>query len=65
MIGALVNRPNHVREKQQLVQTSSKPVYLRLPRSRFYIGSYLAIWTVGMFGTATGLYSVIKGKPAA
>ncbi|KAJ1308378.1 hypothetical protein OPQ81_004084 [Rhizoctonia solani] len=31
MINALVNRPNHVRERQVLVQSSNKPVYLRLP----------------------------------
>ncbi|KAG8770589.1 hypothetical protein FRC12_004170 [Ceratobasidium sp. 428] len=64
MIGALVNRPNHVRAKQQMIQSSSKPVYLRLPRSRLYIGTYLALFSVGMVGTATGLFSVIKGKPA-
>ncbi|CAE6489239.1 unnamed protein product [Rhizoctonia solani] len=36
MINALVNRPNHVRERQIMVQSSNKPVYLRLPRSRLY-----------------------------
>ncbi|KAG8700871.1 hypothetical protein FRC08_002582 [Ceratobasidium sp. 394] len=64
MIGALVNRPNHVRAKQQMIQSSSKPVYLRLPRSRLYLTSYLALWGIGMVGTAGGLYSVIRGKPS-
>ncbi|CEL59286.1 hypothetical protein RSOLAG1IB_03219 [Rhizoctonia solani AG-1 IB] len=65
MINALVNRPNHVRERQVLVQSSSKPVYLRLPRSKLYLGSYLALFTVGMIGTTGGLYSLIRGKPSA
>ncbi|CAE6538129.1 unnamed protein product [Rhizoctonia solani] len=60
MIGALVNKPNHVRERQVLVQSSNKPVYLRLPRSRLYFGSYLAVFGLGMVGTSYGLFNLIK-----
>ncbi|CAE6342144.1 unnamed protein product [Rhizoctonia solani] len=60
MINSLVNRPNHVRERQVLVQSSNKPVYLRLPRSSLYFNAYLALFGVGMIGTTSGLYSLIK-----
>ncbi|KAH7344063.1 hypothetical protein B0J17DRAFT_714201 [Rhizoctonia solani] len=65
MINALVNRPNHVRERQIMVQSSNKPVYLRLPRSRLYLTSYLALFGLGMLGTSGGLYKLIRGKGPA
>ncbi|EUC56174.1 transmembrane protein, putative, partial [Rhizoctonia solani AG-3 Rhs1AP] len=53
MINVLVNRPNH---------SSTKPVYLRLPRSQLYLTGYLALFGVGLLGTTGGLYSLIKAS---
>ncbi|KAI0375918.1 hypothetical protein BV20DRAFT_959972 [Pilatotrama ljubarskyi] len=64
MLNSLVYKPNRVVEKQKLVQSSHAPIYYRLPRSKFYVGSYYAIFTVGMISTAVGAYQLIKGKPA-
>ncbi|KDN48011.1 hypothetical protein RSAG8_03027, partial [Rhizoctonia solani AG-8 WAC10335] len=65
MINALVNRPNHVRERQIMVQSSNKPVYLRLPRSQLYFTSYVVLLGIGVVGATGGIYSLIKGKGSA
>ncbi|OJT05393.1 hypothetical protein TRAPUB_3834 [Trametes pubescens] len=64
MINVLVNKPNHVVEKQRLVQASHEPIYYRLPRSKLYVRSYYALFTVGMLSTAFGAFQLIKGKPS-
>lgn len=60
----LVDRPNHVLERQRLVQNSHEPIYYRLPRSKIYVRSYYATFAVGMAYTIYGAYSLVKGKPA-
>ncbi|EGO02216.1 hypothetical protein SERLA73DRAFT_178046 [Serpula lacrymans var. lacrymans S7.3] len=65
MIDAVVNKPNRILERQQVIQHSHKPVYYRLPRSRLYLGTYYSLFTLGMFGTTYGIYSLAFGKPAA
>ncbi|KAI0677283.1 hypothetical protein C8Q78DRAFT_1002043 [Trametes maxima] len=65
MLSALVNKPNRVVEKQRLVQNSHAPIYYRLPRSKLYVTSYYAIFTVGILSSAVGAYQLIKGKPAS
>ncbi|KDQ08225.1 hypothetical protein BOTBODRAFT_179998 [Botryobasidium botryosum FD-172 SS1] len=59
---ALVHRDNKVPERQRAYQVSTKPIYLRPPRSRLYMGTYLTFFAVGMVGTTTSIYSLIKGK---
>ncbi|KAH7105527.1 hypothetical protein BKA62DRAFT_392814 [Auriculariales sp. MPI-PUGE-AT-0066] len=62
----LIDRPNTIVQKQIRYQSmTNTPIYLRQPRSRLYIGAYLTLFSVGMVGTFTGLFSVIKGKGAA
>ncbi|KAI0776191.1 hypothetical protein BD413DRAFT_610864 [Trametes elegans] len=65
MLNSIVYKPNHVVERQKLVQNSHAPIYYRLPRSKLYVGSYYAIFTVGMLSTAFGAFQLIRGKPAA
>ncbi|KAI0700622.1 hypothetical protein BC835DRAFT_1411966 [Cytidiella melzeri] len=62
MLSSIYNKPNRVYEFQKLVQTSHDPVYLRLPRSRLYVGTYYALFSVGMLGVVYGTYGLIKGK---
>ncbi|KAI0720381.1 hypothetical protein C8T65DRAFT_634341 [Cerioporus squamosus] len=65
MLNALVNKPNHVVERQKLVQNQHIPIYYRLPRSKLYVRTYYAIFTVGMISTAYGAFQLIRGKPAS
>ncbi|KAI0722402.1 hypothetical protein C8T65DRAFT_629264, partial [Cerioporus squamosus] len=47
MLNALVNsQANHVNQHI--------PIYYRLPRSKLYVRTYYAIFTVGMISTAYG-----------
>lgn len=62
MIDWLVNRPNHVYERQKMVQMSTAPPHLVLPRSRLYVGTYYALFTAGMLGVVYSSYHLIKGK---
>ncbi|KAH9948814.1 hypothetical protein B0H21DRAFT_820743 [Amylocystis lapponica] len=64
MWGPLVNRVNHVPERQRLVQASTDPIYYRLPRSRLYVRTYYAGFAVAMAYSVYGAYSLIRGKPA-
>ncbi|KAI9068448.1 hypothetical protein FKP32DRAFT_1672175 [Trametes sanguinea] len=64
MLNSLVYKPNRVVEKQKLVQSQHSPIYYRLPRSKFYVGSYYAIFALGMASSAYGAFQLIKGKPA-
>ncbi|OBZ70504.1 hypothetical protein A0H81_09685 [Grifola frondosa] len=63
MLGALVNRPNHVVEKQKLVQASTAPIYYRLPHSRLYVNTYFSLFALGALGSLYGAFSLIRGKP--
>ncbi|KAI1796130.1 hypothetical protein LXA43DRAFT_1090217 [Ganoderma leucocontextum] len=65
MLSSIVNKPNRVVEMQKLVQNSHAPVYYRLPRSKLYVNSYYALFTVGMGLTTVGVYQLIRGKPAS
>ncbi|KAH7912965.1 hypothetical protein BJ138DRAFT_1124801 [Hygrophoropsis aurantiaca] len=65
MLDALVNRPNNILERQKAIQSSHLPVYYRLPRSKLYVKSYMALWSIGMVGTTLGIYTLAFGKPAA
>ncbi|RDX53830.1 hypothetical protein K466DRAFT_580190 [Polyporus arcularius HHB13444] len=65
MLNALVNKPNHVVERQKLVQSQHIPIYYRLPRSKIYVRAYYAIFTVGMLSSAYGAFELIRGKPAS
>ncbi|KAI0092140.1 hypothetical protein BDY19DRAFT_990877 [Irpex rosettiformis] len=62
VLSSLYNKPNHVYELQKLVQASHEPTYLRLPRSRLYVGTYYTLFCVGMTGVVYGAYNLIKGK---
>ncbi|KZT29387.1 hypothetical protein NEOLEDRAFT_1128120 [Neolentinus lepideus HHB14362 ss-1] len=62
MFNALVNKPYHIIERQQLVQRSTAPIYYRLPRSNIYMASYYTLFTIGMLSSAYGAFSLIKGK---
>ncbi|CCL98249.1 uncharacterized protein FIBRA_00243 [Fibroporia radiculosa] len=64
MLGALVNKPNRVPDVQRLVQSSHEPIYYRLARGKLYVRTYYAGFALGMAGTAYGIWSLIKGKPA-
>lgn len=44
-------------QRQKLYQSDLRPVYQRGPRSGFYMKAYLAIFAVGMVGTAHGLWN--------
>ncbi|EKM59862.1 uncharacterized protein PHACADRAFT_192254 [Phanerochaete carnosa HHB-10118-sp] len=62
MLDFLVNRPNHIYEKQKLVQHSTAPPHLVLPRSRLYVNTYYALFTAGMLGVVYSSYHMIRGK---
>ncbi|KAJ8698700.1 hypothetical protein PTI98_005377 [Pleurotus ostreatus] len=62
MLSALYNKPNHILEKQKLVQNDHRKIFYRLPRSNLYMGAYYTTFTLGMLGTTYGLFSLIKGK---
>ncbi|PWN99198.1 hypothetical protein FA09DRAFT_306773 [Tilletiopsis washingtonensis] len=57
VLDALVNRPNTIAQRQRLYQADARPVYQRLPRSRLYMGLFMGLFTVGMYGTLGGLYN--------
>ncbi|KAF5333074.1 hypothetical protein D9611_002735 [Ephemerocybe angulata] len=60
----LYNRPNYVVEKQKMYQNSPQPLILRGPRAKLYVGTYAAIFSVGMVLTTVGSWQLIKGKDA-
>ncbi|KDQ64196.1 hypothetical protein JAAARDRAFT_27822 [Jaapia argillacea MUCL 33604] len=64
MLGALVNKPNRVLEKQHFYQSSTKPIYRRHPASRVYLGVYFTAFTVGVLGSTYGIFTLIRGKQA-
>ena len=49
---------NTVPERQAAFQADARPVFQRLPRSRLYMGVYLAIFGVGMYGTIGGFWNM-------
>ncbi|PFH50132.1 hypothetical protein AMATHDRAFT_61587 [Amanita thiersii Skay4041] len=65
ILNPLYNRPNYVVEKQRAIQSDTRPVMLRLPRSKLYVGSFGALFTVGMFATVYGITSLVKGKQSS
>ncbi|KAF8592593.1 hypothetical protein K439DRAFT_22839 [Ramaria rubella] len=52
--------PNRVLQKQKEYQTSTRPLYLRGPRARLYLGVYMVGWSAGLLGAVVGMYSLIK-----
>lgn len=58
----LVDKPNHVIERQKFYQSSTLPIYLRAPRSRLYIGAFSVGFVAAMGGTSFMIYNLIKGK---
>ncbi|EPQ30258.1 uncharacterized protein PFL1_02374 [Pseudozyma flocculosa PF-1] len=59
---ALVYRKNTVPERQRALQADTRPVYQRLPRSRLYMGVYMALFGIGMYGSFAGFYNMAVGK---
>ncbi|SNX82538.1 related to COX7 - cytochrome-c oxidase, subunit VII [Melanopsichium pennsylvanicum] len=59
---ALVYRKNTILERQRALQADSRPVFQRLPRSRLYMGIFMTLFGVGMYGTAVGFYNMALGK---
>ncbi|TFK43885.1 hypothetical protein BDQ12DRAFT_719064 [Crucibulum laeve] len=62
LLTPLYNLPNHVIEKQKHYQNSHKPIMLRGPRGRLYVGVYGVAFTAGVAGTVFSLYQLVKGK---
>ncbi|KAI0032947.1 hypothetical protein K488DRAFT_85398 [Vararia minispora EC-137] len=62
MINSVVNLPNRVIERQKAIQASHKPLWYRLPRSNIYMGTYKALFALGMVGNVYCVYSLIRGK---
>ncbi|KAG5648748.1 hypothetical protein DXG03_000095 [Asterophora parasitica] len=60
----LYNKPNTILERQKAFQNDPRKIMYRLPRSQLYLGTYAALFTVGMVGTTYGIWSLVKGKPA-
>ncbi|KIJ56490.1 hypothetical protein M422DRAFT_773288 [Sphaerobolus stellatus SS14] len=65
MLDGIVNKPNHVPERQRMYQHSTTPLYIRGPRAKLYYGLFLVGFSVGIVGTGAGIVSLIKGKPTA
>jgi len=63
-LAPLYDKPNRILERQKAIQNDHRPIMLRLPRSRLYIGIYGAGFGVSILATGYGMYSLIKGKPA-
>jgi len=59
---ALVNKRNHVPEKQRLYQAMTQPTYLRGPRSRLYLGAYLATFATSVVYVVFGWKHLILGE---
>ncbi|ETS61003.1 hypothetical protein PaG_04937 [Moesziomyces aphidis] len=55
---ALVYRKNTVPERQRALQADPRPVFQRLPRSRLYMGLFMTLFGVGMYGTTVGFYNM-------
>lgn len=53
----VVNR-NTVPERQRALQADPRPVFQRLPRSRLYMGLFMTLFGVGMYGTTVGFYNM-------
>ncbi|PVG03668.1 hypothetical protein CPB86DRAFT_379837 [Serendipita vermifera] len=56
----LVDKPNHILERQKVYQASHAPIYLRAPRSRLYVGSFFAGFAVAMVGTSFSIYKLVR-----
>lgn len=48
---------NTIVQRQRIFQADTRPVYQRGPRSRLYMTAYMALFTLGMAGTAHGLWN--------
>ncbi|KAN0060640.1 hypothetical protein ACQY0O_007298 [Thecaphora frezii] len=59
---SLVYRKNHVPERQRALQADPRPVYQRLPRARLYMGVFMTLFGIGMYGTFAGYYNMAVGK---
>ncbi|KDN44886.1 hypothetical protein K437DRAFT_212674, partial [Tilletiaria anomala UBC 951] len=49
---------NTVPARQRAYQADPRPVFQRLPRSKLYMGIYMTIFTVGMYGTFGGFWNM-------
>ncbi len=45
-------------ERQRALQADPRPVFQRLPRSRLYMGLFMTLFGVGMYGTTVGFYNM-------
>lgn len=45
-------------QRQRALQADSRPVFQRLPRSRLYMGLFMTLFGVGMYGSAVGFYNM-------
>ncbi|EST06251.1 hypothetical protein PSEUBRA_004137 [Kalmanozyma brasiliensis GHG001] len=59
---ALVYRKNTVPQRQRALQADPRPVFQRLPRSKLYMGLFMTLFGVGMYGTTVGFYNMAVGK---
>ncbi|TFK25975.1 hypothetical protein FA15DRAFT_703269 [Coprinopsis marcescibilis] len=62
LLTPLYNYPNHVLEKQKMYQNDHRPIPLRGPRGKLYVGVFGVLFTVGMVSTTMGTWQLIKGK---
>lgn len=53
---------NNVQKYQRIYQADTRPVFLRLPGSKLYFGTFLTLFTVGIVGVAGGTFNAIMGK---
>ena len=54
-------------ERQRALQADPRPVFQRLPRSKLYMGLFMTLFGVGMYGTTVGFYNmaVVSFLPSA
>lgn len=45
-------------ERQRALQADPRPVFQRLPRSRLYMGVFMTLFGIGMYGTTVGFYNM-------
>ncbi|EAU84198.1 hypothetical protein CC1G_08128 [Coprinopsis cinerea okayama7 len=62
LLTPLYNLPNNVLEKQKRYQNDTRPLPLRGPRAKLYVGVYAVLFTAGMIGTTVGSWNMIKGE---
>ncbi|PWN50084.1 hypothetical protein IE53DRAFT_380043 [Violaceomyces palustris] len=53
---------NTVPQRQRALQADTRPVYQRMPRSRLYMGLFMTLFGVGIYGTTVGFYNMAWGK---